>query len=259
MKNLQELLNEFERKGNNMDSLEMDHLNALVMTKLGLPPVAGRANQIKLASRNIHPNQGTGDKAQFDITIQRLTATIAATSLEVPVFGATHVDGGYTGVVNPAAGGSFAVLYGCNAVLPNQLNIRHTVGANNDTIAVKCNQISYPSFLGAMRTDMFRISNIRYSINDTSANGLLQFSEIFDVRTKSLFGKADQNPLSVLSFKKPENFQAGIIDIPVDMDVWKDRAFVLSVNSLFTGVITLSIFVERFEKRNSANTVMTNN
>ena len=257
MSRLQQLMNEFERKGDQMDSFEADHLNAMLMTN-GVPAVAGRQNMgVKLPFANIHPNSGGGDKAQFDIQIQRLTANIAQ-SLEVPIFGATHDISGYVGVINPATGGSFSVAYGTNNALPNALRITHVVGAGTDIIQVTCNQLPYPAFLEAMRTDMFRVSNIRYSINDTSANGLTQFSEIFEFRTKSLFGKADQNPISVLSFKKPENFQAGIIDLPVDVDIWKDRLAALSVNRLFTGTITLSVFIEAYAKRSPLNTPMNN-
>ena len=78
-KNLAQLLDEFERKGENMDSFEASHLNAQLM-HMGYPPIAGRTGLVNIPSHiNIHPNQGGGDKAQFDIIIQRNSANITAT------------------------------------------------------------------------------------------------------------------------------------------------------------------------------------
>jgi len=249
MKNLDELLNEYERFGDSMDAYERQDMDALLMQK-GINPASVKGYHNIAAIPNgvkIHPNQkGTGDKAQFDIVISRATATIAS-NLECMIFGAQHLDGGYgNGMVNPASGGSFVVTGGIWNTLPTTVRFAHTVGANTDNINITCNQVNYPTFLKASLNATYRISNIRYSLNNPAQ--LDQFTTPFEVRTKSLFGKADQNPISVTSFKKPEQYQNGIIDLPVEIMVDGETGIMVSMTPLAV-TITLSVFVERFNKQ----------
>lgn len=248
MKNLDELLSEYEQFGDSMDAYERENMDALLMQK-GINPASVRGYHNLASIPNgvkIHPNQkGTGDKAQFDIVISRATANIAQ-NLECMIFGAQHLDGGYqNGMVNPASGGSVVVTGGIWNTLPTTVRFAHTVGANTDNINISCNQVNYPSFLKASLNATYRISNIRYTLTDPTQ--LAQFSTPFEVRTKSLFGKADQNPISVTSFKKPEQFQAGILDIPVEVIVDAETGIMVSMTNLVC-TITLSVFVERFNK-----------
>lgn len=250
MKNLDELLNEYETYGDGMDAYEAQNMDALLMQK-GINPLHMRGRLARVSNAKIHPNQSRGgDKAQFDIIISRATVTIAQ-NLECMVFGSQHLDGGYgNGMVNPASGGSFVVTGGIWNTLPTTVRFAHTVGANTDNINITCNQVNYPTFLKAGLNATYRISNIRYTIADYSdANALSQFSCPFEVRTKSLFGKADQNPISITSFKKPEQYQAGIVDIPVEIWVDGETGIVVSMTNLKVQTVTLSVFVERFNKQ----------
>lgn len=249
MKNLDELLSEYETYGDGMDAYEQQNMDALLMQK-GVNPADFRGRLVRSSNAQIHPNQSKGgDKAQFDIVISRATVTIAQ-NLECMVFGSQHLDGGYgNGMVNPASGGSLVVTGGIWNTLPTTVRFAHTVGANTDNINITCNQVNYPSFLKAGLNCIYRISNIRYTVSDTTANGLLQFSVPFEVRTKSLFGKADQNPISVASFKKPENFQAGIIDIPTEIWLDGETGIAVSMTNAVAQTVTLSVFVERFNKQ----------
>lgn len=249
MKNLDELLSEYETYGDGMDAFEQQNMDALLMQK-GINPADMRGRLVRSSHAKIHPNQSKGgDKAQFDIVISRATVTIAQ-NLECMVFGSQHLDGGYgNGMVNPASGGSLVVTGGIWNTLPTTVRFAHTVGANTDNINITCNQVNYPTFLKAGLNCIYRVSNIRYTVADTNVNGLLQFSCPFEVRTKSLFGKADQNPISVASFKKPENFQAGIIDIPTEIWLDGETGIAVSMTNAVAQTVTLSVFVERFNKQ----------
>ena len=249
MKNLDELLSEYEQFGDSMDAYERQDMDALLMQK-GINPASVKGYHGLATIPNgvrIHPNQkGTGDKAQFDIVIKRNTATIAQ-NLECMIFGSQHFDGGYqNGMVNPSSGGSVTVTGGIWSTLPTLVKFTHVNGVNTDTIDVTCNQVNYPTFLKASLNATYRISNIRYSLTDPTQ--LAQFSTPFEVRTKSLFGKADQNPISVTSFKKPEQYQNGIIDLPVEVIVDGESGIMVSMTNLVCQ-ITLSVFVERFNKQ----------
>lgn len=249
MKNLQTLLDEFEKKGVLMDSFEANHLNAILMSK-GLAPIAGRANQVSIANVPFYPNSAGGLKAQFDIRVLRNSFNIAQ-DLEIGIFGSVHFDSGYIGLVNPPTGGTVTVSGGTNVNLPNSVRFTCVVGANTDTIDVTCNQLPYPGFISSMRNANFKISNIRYSLDNAAQTA--QFGMPFEFRSKSLFGKGDTNPVTVIAFKKPEQFQAGIIDLPLDAPMSMEDIIALKVQQGTTAAFTLSCFVEHFYKQDRNN------
>lgn len=246
---LESLESGIDQRVSQLDSLERADLNAIRMSR-GQEPLHGD-HLVQMPRVNNHPNTGGGDKAQFDIIIRRLTANIAGVPLEAALFGQIHYEGGYQqGIINPAPGGTFVVTGGIHDTLPDRVQIAHTVGANTDIIEILCTQVPYPTFLSSMGKDLFRISNIRYTLQDPTQ--VAQYQEGMQLRTLSLFGKAGQNSLSPNSFKKPEQFQAGIIDMPVNVDVDKETALVVSMTPLVVS-ITLSIFVSKFNKYDAYN------
>ena len=188
---------------------------------------------------------GGSFKAQFDLVITRATANIAQ-SLDVAVLGFSKLDSGYLGIVLPTTGGTVAVAYGTNNALPNAVEFTHVNGLNTDVITVTCPQTPYPSFLQSSAVDRYRINNIRYSIS----NSLIQqqFSNTFSFRDNSIFGLSKANPLSPITFKNPMNEQDGIIDIPVQENMDKEKCILLSIHNTAAFSVTLSFFVEYFDK-----------
>lgn len=250
-RDLTSLLEDFNQRGGNLDSYEESaHLNGLLM-QAGLPPIANRSAMVDMASTlRTHPNMVNGDKAQFTINVSRATAAIAS-AVEIPIFGSMHFASGYVDRINPTSGGSFTVTGGVNvAGFNNVVRVTHVNGANTDITTISCNEVPYPSFLSANNQDLFLISNIRYSLNDPTQ--LSQFAQTFEMRQKSLFGAGAANPLSPVSFKTPEQFQAGIIDIPVNIPVDKETYLVVGVAALVIS-FSLAVFVQRFSKHDKVS------
>ena len=249
MSELSQLLTQFEKQGNGMPAYEANHLNQLLIDN-GMAPIAGRANQVTMGRGvKIHPNDN-GDKAQFNIRVIRNSANIAQ-SLEVAIFGEQHFSSGYLRVLNPPIGGTVTVAGGTNVNLPDRVRFTYTVGANVDTVDVLCNELPYPAFLAAMSNANFLLSNIRYSLDNPAQLG--QFSELLEVRQRSLFGKADQNEINVISFKDPDQFQAGIIDIPMDIPISREDLLVNKVAAITTDPFTLACFVQHFYKQDRSD------
>lgn len=236
-----EAFDAFDKNINNMQRHYRNH------TKGVRPEVTGN---VRYSNAEIHPNQGwDGDKAQFDILITRLTNNIPE-DLDVAVFGFSPVESGYSGLALPTTGGTLDVGGGTSVGLPLNYNFTHTNGANIDTIQVSCNQLAYPSFLQSSAIDLYWIDNIRYSIDNAAV--LDQFNNKFEFRVQSIFGKEEKNPLSVISFKKPENEQDTIIDIPIDVIMDKEKCIVMSISDTVAPFeVTLSCFVRRFSKLNA--------
>ena len=188
-----------------------------------------------------------GESAQFDIVIERLTANIAA-ALPVFIFGAQHAMAGYAGLLNVPSGMTLQVKMGIIGNTTSNLefvDFIYTQGANVDTVRVSTNSgAPYPSFLMASLTDLFVINGIRYTISDTTQLG--QLNQPFIESEKSLFGKTQDNPISVSSFKNPLQFQSGIIDIPYNGGIDKEKGFAISIISDAGFSVTLSVLVSRF-------------
>jgi len=138
---------------------------------------------------------------------------------------------------------------GFGSAIPDRIRFAHTVGANTDNIDITCNQVPYPTFLDATGNDVFRISNIRYIL--TNPADTIQYTQLFSFKTKTLFGKDAGNAVSVNAYKKPEQFQAGVIDIPVNADIDKETYILLNMAtgaSAYPFSVQISVFVEKFAR-----------
>jgi hypothetical protein len=114
-------------------------------------------------------------------------------------------------------------------------------------VIVRCTNVGYGTLLAATNSDSFVLNRIRYIQNDTSAAGLNQFSNAIGWYKQSLFGKADEDSITPNSQKPPEQFQAGIIDVPIVKAITKEISFGSSLN--YDAVsLQWSIFVKTVNK-----------
>ncbi|MFA7302014.1 MAG: hypothetical protein WC069_06910, partial [Candidatus Shapirobacteria bacterium] len=116
-------------------------------------------------------------------------------------------------------------------------------GAGTTTLGlaiVRCSQVAYGTLLDALNSDRFVMNMIRYNIPDTTK--VTQYNNNIGLFTLSLFGKADADYVSPNSYKKPEQFQNGFIDLPLKYGVAKQKSIGMYVN-YDCDVITWSIFV----------------
>lgn len=109
-------------------------------------------------------------------------------------------------------------------------------------IIITCSQVAYSTLLNALASDRFVMNLIRYILNDTSATGLLQYSNNIALLRLSLFGKADKDFVSPNSFKNPKDFQNGIIDVPLKKGIDKQECIATYMN-YDVAEIQWSIFV----------------
>jgi len=114
-------------------------------------------------------------------------------------------------------------------------------------VIVRCTQVGYGTLLDALNSDRFIMNLLRYVMSDTSAVGLAQYNNNVAIVKQSLFGKFDQDWVSPTSFKMPEQFQTGIIDIPIEKGVDKQVELATYVN--YDAVtVQWSLFVNYLEK-----------
>ena len=121
-------------------------------------------------------------------------------------------------------------------------------GAGTTTLAlniVRSSNVAYGTILDSSNSDRFIMNGIRYVIDDLTQ--LLQFSNQIGLFDLSLFGKADSDRVSPNSFKKPEQFQNGIIDIPIEYAIDKHKS--MAFYNLYTNLNqSWSVFVSALMK-----------
>ena len=213
------------------------------------------------ASKNVAVMGNGADKygaaAQFDIRVTRNTGAINRV-LPVALFGAIDFEGNYSAVLGtylPSAVTYTVAKSGGNMVFT------YTEGAATDTITVTCSQVAYNSFLQSTITDVMSVRAIRYTLTDTTQ--LSNFDNLFAVVKRSLYGSDKRDNISVTSYREPNQFQSGIIDIgdvknggSNVLTIDKETSVVIGMNdTLASGAFTatLSLFVNSYNKLNASS------
>lgn len=191
--------------------------------------------------------------AQFDITVRRLTATIAQ-PLPVVLFSAQDAQSGFPNLLPqqlPAGVTVTGVRFGVNgigaapfATTGDRLVIQYTDAAlNTDAIEITSSNLAYPSLLQSAAVDLLRISKIRYIISDAAQQ--TQYAQAMGLVMKNMFGVQKTNPLSPASFLDPRQFQAGVRDIDGTFNIDKETGILTNIIAVPNFQFTLSMFVEK--------------
>jgi hypothetical protein len=194
------------------------------------------------------------ERANFAIQVTRLTADITE-DLPYVIFGKSFIQAGYGEILSVPSGVTLSVKYGITQNLTDtignyqKVQLVYNDGANTDIVEiVSKGASSYPALLEALASDVFSVSNLRQSISPATSTS--QFSTNLAVVSKSIFGKSSTNQLNVDSYKKPEQFQSGIIDIPLSANIDKETAFVGALIQTAGIAVTNSFTVTRIKKFN---------
>jgi hypothetical protein len=195
-------------------------------------------------------SSGQGLAAQFDIKITR-TGVNTGAILPAAIFGAFDAASGYKSIINQYLPSGVTLTGLTIGGIGNETVAKFTftkAGVTpTDVISVSINQYEYPSFLEALKTSRFIVSNARYSISDTGSNGLTQLTQPFKSFDRSMFGALVQNDIPLSSAKTPYQNQPGIVDINGTFNVTAQSTWVL----LFAPVaqeVTISAFVAQANK-----------
>lgn len=109
---------------------------------------------------------------------------------------------------------------------------------------IRCQEVAYGKLLDAINSDVFWINNIRYTVPTAD---IAQYNNSIKILTESLFGLAKQNAISPTANKTPQQFQDGIIDMPIKKGIDKNQLFGLYINYNRVS-FQWSIFVRKVDK-----------
>jgi hypothetical protein len=188
--------------------------------------------------------------ANFGITVKRVTADLAV-PLPFVLFGQQDSKNGYRqllGGLLPAGITLTSVDIGEDAGQPDKAVFSYTDGTDTDTVEVTCGTYPYPSLLEASGSDQMRMSKIRLELSDSTKGA--QFRE--DIRTKSNspFGKNTENSINATAFRRPDQFQNGIVDLDAIFDIDKETSVISKILPVVGFEYTWNSFVEKFIRSN---------
>jgi hypothetical protein len=196
---------------------------------------------------NIKGQPYANTTALFDIVVKRDSANIGL-ALPVPLFAAVHYAARYRGIINQYLPASVTIT---NITLnaEGSVVIEYTEGANVDTITIKCVQTPYITFLSASEFNAMQINKFRYRISDTNYQNE-QYSQTFETAQKTLFGKFSSDQVSVAAQEKPNDFKNNIVDVDYIIPINYEKGIVVGLIAVARFNITLSCFVQRFNRTN---------
>ncbi len=189
-------------------------------------------------------------KAMFDINILRNTANIAA-ALPVPIFGALHYNARYISIL-PQFLPAGIVLTSITLDASGNLNFLYTqtAGGAADIINVSCAQVPYITFLDASKFNSQTIGKTRLQISDITK--VVQFNQVFETYTKTLYGKHGGNGISLASTNDPKNYPNGARDVNQAYDTDGETAIIVGIIPVAAFTVSLNMFVQKYNRSNTA-------
>ena len=237
-----ETVEKYKRKGQPDSMATRNARNAMVARQK--KKKTAKALRAGAPLRSLDSGGGLPTTAVIVVTIQRRTNAIAA-ALPVVLFAAIHQYDQYNSLLTPY------LPAGCTvAVTNNAGNLRFTFtsGANVDIVDVVCTSIPFLTLLNATLVNMFVINRVRYTLG--AVDQLLQFDQVFDSTSKTMFGTGGgRNPIPISTFRDPKNYQSGIIDAAVKLDVDQESGIVVGMYN-YVQTVTLNLNISRSDSRN---------
>ena len=191
--------------------------------------------------------------AQFQFSVKRITATIAE-DLPFVIFGSQDAQNGYRNIIPsllPAGVVLTSVEIGevAGAANANRALFTYTQGANVDTIEVTSSTYSYPSLLNSTNADLLKLSKIRMELSNSTLTR--QFNLELASYANSPFGKGEQNRVTPASYKRPDQYQNGIVDMDIIFRIDKETSMVGKLINTTGFQVDYNCFVEKFYRQNA--------
>lgn len=228
----------------------IDQINHSLDNVTGVPIPSGGSLQDVQGMGN-----GYRESANFAIQATRDAANIAGIDLPYVLFGWAFIQSGYREVIELPDSTTLSVKFGLlqnltdTAANYDKVQLIYTNGGNTDTITIQSKASSaYPTLLANMASDVFTITKLRQSISPQTETS--QFATSLKIVNRSIFGKREENDLNIDSYKRPDQFQSGIIDINITASLDKESAFVGAIIPVAGLSVTNSFSVSRIRKFN---------
>lgn len=129
-----------------------------------------------------------------------------------------------------------------------------TQGNLVDNVIVSCSEVSYNKLQLATQSDLFKVGRTLYKISDE--NQQQAFSGKFIIVSQSLFGFGKENPLTLTSYIKPNNFRKDSVVISQAFDIDKQSGVIMTLpyvagaSPTYKFSINLGISVSVFQQWN---------
>jgi len=256
--NAEEISN-FESEGleqleNVIGSMMGRNAQAQFRSRVGMNALKGKVNQPMVSSASMK-NIANDSKLSFTLVAERVGITTGV-ALPALLFGTNDLQSGWANVANLPAGISISkVDIGIVAGISygQKLEISYTDGVNTDKIRVTCTNNPYPVLLEATKSDLMLMNGVRLSLSD--ATQVSQFDQILTVFKNQIAGKSDRDNLIPTSYKNPEQFQTGIVDITEMISVDKNTTIQCNIIPIAGFKVSFNFYAGKLVKWNAADMV----
>ena len=121
----------------------------------------------------------------------------------------------------------------------------YTQGANVDTIVITCKEYPYVPLVYASSVNRFEVAYMRYRLSVTTQ--IAQYDEAFTFVKRNMFGVTETNPINIGSYQRPDDYNTGIVNVPVAYSVGKAKSITHSIidSGAANFSITISMFVSK--------------
>jgi hypothetical protein len=153
------------------------------------------------------------------------------------IYGSTSND-----ILNPLPATLIASLTPGDMVQPWTSTLPGSGTTSLAFVIIHCSSVAYGTLLESLVSDKFVMNMIRYTVPDSTNASLGQYANSVFIYNQSLFGTFNTNDLSPNSFKKPEQQQQNLIDIPLKRGINKMVSLATFLNG-DCGTFTWSTFV----------------
>lgn len=182
--------------------------------------------------------------ASFDILIYRATNNINAV-LPVPVFGVLDQESDWTEIMSTylPAGCTYEVT---RSLDKKSLDFTFNLAGDIDVVTVSCNQVPYVNLLISGLDSTFRLQQNKLQISDVAKQA--QFSQSIGIFNRSFFGHHSDDSITPNQYKSDLQNQNDIRTINQILDIDKQRTILYKVISASDFTITMSTFVQKYDK-----------
>ena len=194
-----------------------------------------------------------GSKLSFTIVVERVDADLNL-SLPAFIFGVNDRFSGFSAVGQLPSGitlqsATYGIDQGKNS--SERLDLTFTNGTLTDTVRITCQNNPYPVLLEATKTDLLLMQGVRLSLSD--ATQVSQFDNQIRVVKNSIAGNSKVDNLTPTSYKNPEQFQSGIVDIPEGISIDKNTTLQMNILPIAGFKVSMNFYAGSVKKWDSSD------
>lgn len=248
-------------ENSNFESEGLENAENVIKAAYGMQAARNFRKQVaekRIGKPFIGQSKGSIDrnsKLSFTVVAERLTANITK-SLPAMIFGVNDRLSAFQNVMQLPSGVVLdKMVYGADSAISaaGKLQLHFKEGLNIDIIEITCQNNPYPVLLESTKTDLLLMNGVRLSISNTTL--VSQFDEQIQIVKNAIAGNTKRDNLTPVSYKNPEQFQSGIVDVPEMISIDKETSLQFNIIPTAGFKVSMNFYAGKIQKWNAGEMV----